>query len=1055
MIEVDRDTIEGFASFFRGRTDSHGRVEVCVYEPVTLEHYETHLKGEANLGIYFVLDDSTCYFAAIDLDEKDFNKAKAIRDELVQKFIPAYIAASKSKGYHIYCFALEKFKAVEIRRVLKHVLDKLNIKAEVFPKQDYHQSDDPDGKKHPGSYINLPSFGYTRPFLAGDMKKVPLEVALDRIKFVPQESIARVLQTLTKEKPLELKKVVGRRKEHPPCLESISQGVDEKQRDAAALALARHYLIQAYEPGEVLWLLQEWDSKNKPPSYSEPFLENTVRSAEKYRGFFCSLIEDKPTVSTFCVGDEKCDWPKPKKLEEELLSQERPERSKEFNELAIEQLLKTCPFIQHCRDDAPTLSEPDWFSECDILSFFGEPGREKAHELSQPYPKYTREETDQKLEYAKEAKNKAIGPHTCAHIEKNLGFPCPGDCLAKKWGLKSPVVLANRLARTAGLPLIFVTDRFLKEKTADTIAAVEQANMPPQIFERSGHLVRIGHDELGVPYIEAVTESACRGFIERAAAYVRVNNEGKMIPLPAPPLDIVRDFMSLPHRNLPALLGITEVPILRGDGSILTEPGYDKATRLYYQPAPGLTIPMVSDSPTLVELQGAVALIQEPILDFPFDSEASRTNALALMITPVCRPMIPGPVPLCLLDKPQAGTGAGLLSDVIAIIATGRQAAMMAPPKNDEECEKRLTSILRHGRAIITIDNMDGYLYFPSLSMILTAATVQTRILGQSEELLLPNRATYIVTGNNVRLAGDLPRRCYLSRMDARVARPWMRDPKNFKYEHLMAWVKEGRGELLAAILIMARAWIAAGKLIPDGLPTLGGFEDWTNIVGGILAHAGFGGFLENLAFMYSQSDVETAQWEAFLGTWHDIIGEEPVTSAELITYIKENPDLRSTLPDIIGDTEAKNYSVKVGQNLGRRNGVQYPSGLELKKAGASHRAITWKVAKFTDSTSPLFSYKSEVGEVINTQAHKAFENNDKKEDEGDRDTYKSGVIPTSPTSSLATKQGEVDPWFGMPDYPKAPCPTCSGTDFWPDFVNKRFICGRCHPQPPGIDMEV
>ncbi|GAJ12499.1 unnamed protein product, partial [marine sediment metagenome] len=66
MIEVDKDTIAAFASLFRGRTDSHGAVEMCVYEPVTLGHYEKHLKGEVNLGIYFVLDDSTCHFAAID-----------------------------------------------------------------------------------------------------------------------------------------------------------------------------------------------------------------------------------------------------------------------------------------------------------------------------------------------------------------------------------------------------------------------------------------------------------------------------------------------------------------------------------------------------------------------------------------------------------------------------------------------------------------------------------------------------------------------------------------------------------------------------------------------------------------------------------------------------------------------------------------------------------------------------------------------------------------------------------------------------------------------------
>ena len=156
------------------------------------------------------------------------------------------------------------------------------------------------------------------------------------------------------------------------------------------------------------------------------------------------------------------------------------------------------------------------------------------------------------------------------------------------------------------LPEIVVTNRFLKEKTADTIAAVEQANKPQQIFERSGHIVRIGHDEFGAPYIETLTESACRGFIERAASYIRVNDKGETAPLPAPPLDIVRDYMSLPNRNLPALLSVTEIPILRSDGSIVTEPGYDEATHLYYQPQPGLKMPSVPDKPSQKQLEAAV-----------------------------------------------------------------------------------------------------------------------------------------------------------------------------------------------------------------------------------------------------------------------------------------------------------------------------------------------------------------------------------------------------------------------------------------------------------------
>jgi len=877
---------------------------------------------------------------------------------------------------------------------------------------------------------------------------------------------ARLAQE-AKEKPLEPKEVVSRRKKHPPCLEIISNGVEEQQREAAALALARHYLIQAYEPGEVFWLLQEWGKKNKPPSYDETFLENTVRSAEKYRGLICHLIKENPTVSTFCVGEEKCDWPKPKKLEEEpSTSDEEPEK---LNKAAVKMLLETCAFIQHCRDDAASLSEHHWWSMCAILSFFGEPGREETHKLSQPYPKYTKETTDKKLEYAKKAKDKDIGPHTCAHIEKNLGFSCPVNCKAKQWKLKSPVVLANRLARFGNLPLVFVTDRFLREKTADTIAAVEQANKPPQIFERSGCIVRIAHDECGTPYIETLTESACRGFLERAACYVRLSERGKMVPLPAPPLDIVRDYMSLPNRKLPALLNVTEVPVLRSDGTIVTEPGYDEVSRLYYEPAAGLIMPAVPGNPGQKELDAAAALIQEPIINFPFDTKASRTNALAVVVTPIYRPMIAGLVPLCLLDKPQPGTGAGLLSDVIATIATGRQAVMMAPPRTDEECEKRLASILLHGQAIVTIDNIEGYLYFASLAMLLTAPTFQTRILGQTKEVRLPNRATYIVTGNNVRLGGDMPRRCYLCRMDARLARPWMRDPKSFKYHHLIQWVKENRGRLLAAALTLARAWVQAGKPIPDGLPPLGSFEDWTNTVGGVLAHAGLTDFLGNLDYMYQKADVETPQWEGFLTAWQETLGKEAVTTAQVVKATNEYEDFADALPDAI-DRDPKKINRSLSHSLARKAGVRYSNGLMVTKSEKMvHHVTAWQVINYQEedekrgiSIQQSFSYESGTEGGLGGLPYKQRSYTPKNEGKEEKEIYKSGLEHNPPNPLLATAQAQSsnppfsdDLWAGMPDYPHEPCPTCGGTDFWPDFENKRFVCSRCHPQPPEIDMEV
>ena len=129
-----------------------------------------------------------------------------------------------------------------------------------------------------------------------------------------------------------------------------------------------------------------------------------------------------------------------------LSARERPELSDEFNAAAIQKLLGNCVFIHYCRDKAPTLSEPYWWSMICILVRFGEPGKRTIHELSQPYPEYTEKETDKKIEEALKAGEKEIGPHTCLFIEQDLGFDCPGDCLAKKLSTKSPAGLASRLA---------------------------------------------------------------------------------------------------------------------------------------------------------------------------------------------------------------------------------------------------------------------------------------------------------------------------------------------------------------------------------------------------------------------------------------------------------------------------------------------------------------------------------------------------------------------------------------------------------------------------------
>jgi len=122
------------------------------------------------------------------------------------------------------------------------------------------------------------------------------------------------------------------------------------------------------------------------------------------------------------------------------------ERSEEFNAVAVRNLIENCAFMRRCRDDAETLSEPHWWAMVHQLAPFGVLGEKAVHQLSQPYPQYTEEETQQKIDTAKKALESGIGPHTCSTIQKNLAFVCPPDCSAPVLGVASPAGLASKLA---------------------------------------------------------------------------------------------------------------------------------------------------------------------------------------------------------------------------------------------------------------------------------------------------------------------------------------------------------------------------------------------------------------------------------------------------------------------------------------------------------------------------------------------------------------------------------------------------------------------------------
>jgi len=579
------------------------------------------------------------------------------------------------------------------------------------------------------------------------------------------------------------------------------------------------------------------------------------------------------------------------------------------------------------------------------------------------------------------------------------------------------------------LPEIVVTDRHLRDITADALAALYKANKPERIFRRSSALTRISLDEKARPFTETLSESALRGYLARSCNFVRIAAKDGDKAAVTPPLDVVRDIDSLNDCQFPPLIGITEAPVIRPDGTVMNKPGYDSVTNLYYYPSPKLIVPPIPDKPTDGEVKAAIELALEPMWDFPFDGEASRANAIATMFTPILRPMIDGPVPLAIVDKPQAGTGASLLAEVISLVATGRAAAMMTAQKDDEGWRKAITSLLIKGQLVVTIDNVEYDLFTPSLAAILTATSYQDRVLGRSEMVILPNRTTWVATGNNIRLRGDLPRRCIWVRMDAKTARPWQRDLKGFKHPRLIEWVSTERGGILAAILTIVRAWVVANMPEAQGLPNLGGYESYCRILGGVLTYMGVSGFLANLDAMYNETDTETPQWEGFFETWREVLDDRTVTAAELISHLNDNAELRAALPDTIADIQVRNYTRKLGNALSKRNCVHYPNGLMISKGVVKHHAVTWGVKDTSKSpNSPQFSFGGELGESVNTLAH------GKKQSITNNNEYKGGVDTNSLNSPLNTGKGELLPGE-LPD-----CPAC-GRNEWTYSPDGELIC--------------
>lgn len=488
------------------------------------------------------------------------------------------------------------------------------------------------------------------------------------------------------------------------------------------------------------------------------------------------------------------------------------------------------------------------------------------------------------------------------------------------------------------IPVLRADEGDLGRAVGQVWSVVMASNRTPWVFRFAGQPTWVVPDDEGRPVATILNEERLRHMLARLARWVRENAKGDLLPAP-PPVATVKSVLATPDPALPVLTGIVNTPVFGRSGTLIMAPGYHPDARLLYVPAPGFTVPDIPKRPTETEIAAARELICEDLFgDFPFTGEAERAHVVALLLLGFLRGMVDGPTPLHLIEKPTPGTGATLMVDAVATILTGTGASVMTEGRDDEEWRKRVTAKLRQIPSIILIDNLRAKLDSSAVAAALTAPFWEDRVLGQSEMTRLPIRCLWIATGNNPEFSNEMARRLVRIRLDANVERPWQR--KGFRHPDLMVWIRANRGRIVAACLTLCQAWIAAGK--PRGSKTIGSYENWAQVIGGVLETAGIPGFLCNLEDMMAASDSEGAGWSAFIAAWWDRFGTAPVGSADLFDVaITCDPT-----PPMSGNN-LHAQKTAFGMSISRMRDRVFrleTRAVRVRKAGVLHKTIRWQL---------------------------------------------------------------------------------------------------------------
>ena len=323
-------------------------------------------------------------------------------------------------------------------------------------------------------------------------------------------------------------------------------------------------------------------------------------------------------------------------------------------------------------------------------------------------------------------------------------------------------------------------------------------------------------------------------------------------------------------------------PQLLPDGQIQGH-GYHPDTQLLVD-APG-EWPAPPEAPSRQDAEQALIRLRERYRYYPWATAAAESAAIAMLLTACLRPTL-GIAPGFAITAPLsgAGTGKSLLVQAISIVATGRTPTIINWPTIPGEGSKRLDGTHLAGDPIIAIDNLSGQFGDDTLCTSLTAHSRDIRELGSSRTVRTPMLALHLLTGNGLRLGGDLTRRILVVHIDPQTDTPDQREIP----QDLIGECRASRSEIVCDVHTLLRAYLAAGE--PDmGLRPLGDYADWTRRVRSPLVWLGLPDPVATQEALRADDPQREARAALFLA-WRGAFGIEGATAREAVELIAGGP---------------------------------------------------------------------------------------------------------------------------------------------------------------------